>query len=389
MLMDASVHKYFVWKDGYGRKLNNGQKHMQYYVSYRYVDGKTGKKKQKIKKGFRNEKEARIFIGKLVHEMENRIFIPDTGLKVDEYISRWLEIKKDNVEYNTYAGYVVNVNNHIIPRIGKIRIQELKKSDIEAFYSKMKKDDYSPRTVRYVHSVLKLALDSAVEDEIIKKNPASKISIKKEDKKKTYNVYSSAEINEAIKISENSIFYASIVLAGLLGLRRGEVLGLTWNNIDFVRKEFTINIQANYISKTEVGFCKLKNCSIRTIKLSESLVTVLKKHEKFCKTLRLKYGLQSISSNLLFFDETGGFIDPKWFSKEFSKFLKNNELRKIRFHDLRHSAATNFLKQGMSLYKVSKILGHSHFSVTDRHYGHLKSSDIDEVLDYIDDAISL
>ncbi|MEC1778329.1 tyrosine-type recombinase/integrase [Schinkia azotoformans] len=344
----------------------NGKR--SYYVKYRYIDPATGKSKDSTKRGFSTKKEAELFKAEIELKLNNGTYVHQRKTTVKQYLNEWMAVDViPRLRPNTVNGYKRNVE-HIIKHIGHIQLQQLNRKQIQSMYNILAENGridglggLSTKSITYIHRVLTVSLKAAVRDGIIEKNPAEYASPGKPEKYKA-EVLTKADAEKlfAVLEEEHLDFSLPVYISLFLGLRRGEVFGLTWSNIDLNKHQITIQQQ---LTNTKNGLSKPKSeTSKRSLPLNPFLVELL----SYYKSSRLH-----IESDLVFCKDDGSFHCPNYYTKQYTRFLQNHGLKKIRFHDLRHSFATLSLLEGVDLRVISDMLGHSNISITSEHYAHV------------------
>lgn len=303
-----------------------------------HTTGKRDRKHKTIKNA--TKKEAEKALRKMIQEVEDGEYINKDNITVEEFMKEWLkEYIEPNLAKTTVKGYKTNIFAHIIPHLGKIQLQKLKPMHIQKFYNELlatptrRGDERSPKTIRNIHMNVCAALNKAVDLEVIKKNPAKKVVIPKcrQYRAKVYN-------NEEIKMLLESIVETNmelpINLAIGLGVRRGELLALKWQDIDFENKK--VRIQRSLAQgKSEVFFKEPKTeSSNREIHIPDGLIILLKKKKVEQKKQKLKLGIEYEDNDLVVCQKNGKCYKPDAFSNIFYRLIRRLGLKTIRFHDL-------------------------------------------------------
>ena len=296
------------------------------------------------------------------------------------FMKNWLEMIKPNVELTTFAGYFNCINGVVCPYFNKkgILLKDIQPRHIQDFYTHcMSKRGVSASTVIHYHANIRKALKYAVDTDLIMTNPADKIQRPKVQKYigKFYDV---DEVNALFDIIQGSLMELPVLMAAFYGLRRSEIIGLKWSAIDF--KKNTISIQHVVTSASIDGKFmtiekdRTKNkSSHRTLPLVGEFNTILSKLKEKQKEYRKLCG-RSYNTDYLDYilvDEMGNRIKPNFITDNFKRTLIKNDMRVIRFHDLRHTAASLLLNAGVSMKEIQEWLGHSDFGTTANIYGHL------------------
>lgn len=356
-------------------------KNGKYYAVLNYKDD-FGKRKQKwIGTGYPirgNKKKAERFLeDQLAAWNEKNIQYCD--LTVDKYFENWLEEIKYEVKPNTYRGYCGNMKNHIIPyfKAKKLLIQELKPYHLEEYYkyklnpnSKLNNQEaLSHTTIKHHHQNISKALADAVRKGIINYNPAASARTPKAESFKG-KFLNPIQIKELLILFNGSVIELPVTLSAVYGFRRSEVLGLKWSHIDFVNRTITIcetlqqGTGGNYTDtpKTESSY--------RTLPMTDDVYKLLKNHRKIQAQKRKLLGnYYNVNDYVCTFDN-GQVISPNYLSRTFHSTISKSSLPLIRFHDLRHSVASNLLNKGFSVVQVAEWLGHSSSSTTLKFYAH-------------------
>jgi len=363
--MDGSIHEY---------KGKGGKK--QYYVIYR-ENPNTGKKKQKMQRGFNTKKAAQEFLTNLQHQVLTGNYIEPGKITLGEYLDNWMKTYVEvNLKQSTIDGYFNNIERHIKPYFGGIQLQKLRAASIQEFYNAKLKGvengskPLSAKSILYIHRVLSQALKHAVSKQLIPKNVAAEVSPPKV-KKFRGEVYNLNEIRQLLTAASGTFMEVPITLAVMLGLRRGEVLGMSWNQVNFSNKTVTINQQLSKTSKGPKIDTTKTDSSNLVIPISDSIISLLKKQKLQQTRNKVLLGQEYKDSNLIVTLDDGSYLSPDYFTKKFSQFLKDKNLKHIRFHDLRHSYATMMLANGQPIHAIAQLMGHSSIKVTGDIYGHV------------------
>lgn len=346
-----------------------------------------GKRKQRWFSGFKSKKEAEKALPKLLVKLEDGELIDTNNMTIEKFFSEWLEgkIKKDNLSPTTIDGYKNIIFNHIIPTIGKLKLQEVKPYNIQKYFD-LKSNSLSARTLNNHKRVLTTGFIHALDMDLIEKNPMNRVKPPREKKEET-KILNVDECNLLLeKVQNNLTLKMPVTLALLLGLRRGEVLGLSWDSVDLDNKTIKIVQNLEYV-KGKYYFKEPKTLkSKRTLSIPDSLVDILRKHYTWqCEMkLRSKNTWGSKENLVCTRKKDGTVITPHTLSTMFNYFLRTNKLPQIRFHDLRHTNASLMLAAGVSSKVAGDRLGHSKVSITLDLYSHVMESVDREAAEKID-----
>ena len=321
----------------------------------------------------------------LLTEERKKFIIPSKEAISDDmyftdYLLNWLEMMKRSIEQTTYASYAVAIKARIVPYFEpkKLRLKEVTPKHIQDYYQySLENEKVSANTVIHRHANIRKALQYAMKTELIDKNPADLIEKPRKDKF-VGSIYDAAELDVLFGIVKGSRLELAVILGAFYGLRRSEVVGLKWDAIDFNRKTIAIKHTVTEVTidgKTiivEKDRTKTKSSYrfLPLVKPFEELLLKLKaeqaENRKVCGKMYCKDYLEYIYVN-----ELGERIRPNFITQNFSITLNNNKLKKIRFHDLRHSCASLLYANGVNLKEIQEWLGHSDISTTSNIYTHL------------------
>lgn len=279
----------------------------------------------------------------------------------------------------------MNPAGYIIPAIGNKKLFDLNLLLINRFYSSLIKRKVGTRTIRYIHSVLHVALEQAVKNGFLIRNPAHGATLPRKEHKEM-RVLNEDQVNQFLISVKESRLKTLYQLALSTGMRQGELLGLKWSDLDWNHSTLQIKRQLQYIIGKYLVFSDLKtHFSLRAIKLGSNILNELRAHRRRQETEIIRLGKKWDDNDLIFPSSLGTPINPRNLVRDFKKFLKRAGLPNIRFHDLRHTAATLMISHGVPVNVVSKILGHSKVSVTLNIYAHSNTDMQDQAAKIMDD----
>ena len=320
----------------------------------------------------------RNFVPPNVQRIEEREAMQKGDILFTDFLLKWLRVAKSTVKLTTYASYEMMATRIIIPYFEtlNIKLKELTTEDIQEFYS-AQLERVSANTVIHYHAVIHRALKYAVKIKTIQSNPA--VNVERPRKEKFIgSFYDKKEINTLFDIIQGHPLEVAIKLAAFYGLRREEIIGLKWTAIDFENNTLTIqhtvtecNLDGKHI---EVASDTAKtDSSLRTMPLvtnfREILLAKKEKQEHYRKLCGRSYCKEYL--DYIFVNEMGERWKPRYLSDGFKRILEQNGLRRIRFHDLRHTCASLLLANNVPMKKIQEWLGHSDFSTTANIYAHL------------------
>lgn len=336
-----------------------------YSIVYYIGKDENGKWIQKWESGFKRKTDADRALRHRIEEIEKSYSRSLNRASLSSFLDYWLQdYCIPNLARNTVNGYRVNIEKHINPYIGDIALYQLKPENIEALYQQLRKDGLSETSIRYVHNVLNSALNYAVKRLIIMHNVLNFVTAPKRDR---FNA-TTLTADEALILINACVgteIYLPVLLAVLTGLRRGEVLGLSWSDIDFNSNTLTVNRTATYY-KNELYLSDPKTNSSKRSLILPNLLS-----DKLLELSNVPINKDLNPYELVCCRSNGKPISSAILNKQYKKVLSENGLPNIRFHDLRHTYATLMLKQQISAKIVSSILGHSSIGITLDTYSHV------------------
>ncbi len=308
---------------------------------------------------------------------------PQQTLK--QYLEYWLEdVHKPAIRLSSYMQYRGILDKHIFPLLGHIQVQKLTPQQVQSFYARKEKEGLALGTIRTIHAVLHNALSHAVSINLVSRNVSDVVNPPRLVKHERHPL----TIEQAQKLLQHVQGHSLeglITVALATGMRRGELLGLRWQDIHFDTK--SLQIQRTISRQRKKGIVESEpktSRGRRNIILPPFAIEALKEHRTRQLEVRLKVGSAWEESNFVFCNGHGGFLEPSQLHMMFRNLLKEADLPQIRFHDLRHSAATMMLTMGVHPKVVQELLGHSSISLTLDTYSHVLPSMQQEAMDKLD-----
>jgi integrase len=322
------------------------------------------------------EKELR----RRLHTMDSGEHVDPTRMILRTWLATWLDTIRHEVSPKTHERYSEIVNNFLIPALGNLALTKLAPSHIQEAYNKWaiggrrdgKKGGLSPLTRRYFHVILRSALGRAVEQQVLARNPADifRKRLPKVERKEmvTLNVEESERLLEGIKDSRG---YWPVMLAHATGMRRGEILAVRWKNTDLDRGVISV-LQSLEQIKTGLRFKDTKNSRNRLVTLPAFAVEELRRLKREQAEELLALGIRQTGETLVCCGPDGEPLQPRNLTHQFTILrARIKDLPRVRFHDLRHSHATQLLKDGVHPKVTQERLGHSTITTTMDLYSHV------------------
>lgn len=358
------------------RKTKDNQVHYQAVVEAAY-DRSTGKRKRIYKTVKGTKKQAEHYLREMIAEIENNTYVNESNVTVKEWMNTWVELYLKDKSPTTVAGYKKQIDSYIIPQFGNVPLQSLTTLEIQRWVnglydcSPASNKPISAKTVRNIFLNLQAACRKAVVLEMLKKNPCDNVVLRKSESR-VVNPYSADEVKELVNAVKGTDLEVPMLIDLSLGLRRGELLALQWNDIDFekncvhIRHNIVLDKDRNIVTKKP----KSKSGD-RVIALSPKLSVILKQARVKYFENKLKAGSKFQDNNLVVCKPDGSPYNPDSFSSKFRRFIKKNKLRPIRLHDIRHTNCTQLLMNGVDMKTMQERLGHSDYSITANTYSHV------------------
>ncbi|OKI49085.1 tyrosine-type recombinase/integrase [Streptomyces sp. MJM1172] len=331
---------------------------------------------------------------------------------VGAYVTYWLDsVAVHHLRENTHTRYATCIRLHLIPGLGAKKVARLTARDVRTFLDQLRTTcqccaqerdadrqcccaigqccgkTLSPLTVTYVHSVLKSALEHAVREDELPRNVARNVKTTS-PRPRRFQPLTTTEARQLLRVAGADRLHALYELALRTGLRKGELLGLHWEDLDL--DSGTASIHRSLQRTRTGGLTTLHTktrASERRIALPTECINSLKSHRERQEEERNATKVGWKDSGLIFTTPTGGPLDPANMTRRFGRLLERAGLRRIRFHDLRHSTATLLLEQGVELVVVKELLGHAHIGVTAGVYAHVRLRLQRQAIDTLGDAL--
>lgn len=364
------------------------------WQGYTYVASETGEPKQKYVYG-NTRKEVKEKLDDILGKVQTGTYLEPCKLTVSEWIDTWLkDYMKNSLSPTTWDSYETQVRKHIKPTIGHIKLSQLQTHNLQKLYNDKseggraddKEGGLSPRSIKYIHTVIHGALEQAKREQKILNNPADAVKLPKQEKP-DIQYFNKDSLSMFLEKAKNSRHFPAYYLDVSTGLRRGELLALRWQDItipskDDPKQQGFVRVNKNLVrakvnGKYELIFQDPKTkTSKRTIQIDKDVVKILRKHQTKQNWDKQLAGEAYQDNNLVFTTELGQPSDPRNFTRHFenliNKLIEENEnFPRVTFHGLRHTYATLSLEGGMDIKTVQNNLGHATISQTGDTYSHV------------------
>jgi integrase len=348
------------------------------YTVYLGRDAVTGKKRYKQVGGFPTRRACEEALRQLVDRVRTSDYADAGSTTVAEFVERWLTATESTIKPTTAASYRNMLEIHVVPTLGHVRLVKVTGLELSALYGELLASGYrkgktsrglSPTSVRYVHRIVSKAFADAVRWGLLARNPAANVAPpRKADTEMA--TWTADEVRTFLASVEDDRLYAMWVLLCTTGMRRGEVLGLRWDDVDTSAGRIAVrraSVEVNYdVQSSDPKSAKGK----RSVTLDVETTKVLVDHRRRQAEERLAAGLGGRSEQV-FTRPDGNRLQPQHVSRSFGARYRRAGLSPIRLHDLRHTSATLALTAGIHPKVVSERLGHSTVQLTLDRYSHV------------------
>ena len=334
----------------------------------------TGKQIQKSIYGA-TQREVRQKLQRAALEIDEGTYTAPSRTTVAEWMQTWLAEYIGNVKPHTVHSYEVQVRTHVVPALGAVALSSLTAPMIQRFYNNMSKNGLSPKTVKNVHGVLHRALAQAVAIGILRSNPSDVCKLPRVERREIQPLDEEA-ISAFLQVLRGHPFETLYKVDLFTGMRQAELLGLTWDCVDFKRGTIRIYRQLQKSKTKGEGyyFAPLKNNKSRTITPAPTVMDLLQAHRKHQLQNRIRVGSKWDDEgfgDLVFTNEFGRHLVHGTVSRQFKLLITQSGIPTARFHDLRHSYAVAALQSGDDVKTVQENLGHHTAAFTLDVYGHV------------------
>ena len=364
------------------RTLADGRSSTTWYVVIELGRDSGGRRRQKWHGGFRTRREAEAARAKLVNEINTGIYAVPSKLTVAEWITTcWLSSTKTQVKASTFDGYERILRLHVLPTLGHRPLHQLTPAILNGLYAQLltsgnrrgrRGGGLNPKTVRHIHTTIHKVLADAVDAGIVTTNVADRAKPPKPRASAPTEMrfWTANQLGDFLAQVSGTRLEVAWCLAAMTGMRRGEVLGLRWQDVDLEAARLAVRhtlISLNYAIQESTP----KTHQARTIDLDTTTVEQLRSHWERQQLERSTWGHDYQRNDLVFTRQDGSPIHPDLFSQSFESLLRQSDLPRIRFHDLRHTHATIALRAGVPVKVISERLGHEHPAFTMKQYAHV------------------
>lgn len=338
----------------------------------------------------KTRKDVAAKLARAVSDREDGLVFDAGNLKVGEYLERWLnDSVEGNVRSRTLSNYQLQVRRHIVPALGRIQLKTLSPAHVQGLYRSKLDAGLAPSSVRYIHAVLHRALKQALRWGLVPRNVTEAVDLPKLVSEEV-DALTPEDARAFLDAARGDRFEALYVVAVTTGMRRGELLGLRWTDIELdgaARLRVGRQLQ-RMRDGSGLQFVTPKGGKGRTIRLPVRTVEALKTHRARQAEEKLKAGSLYEDGGLVFATEVGTPLEPSNIDRRsFKPLLEKAGLPDMRFHDLRHTCATALLSEGVNAKFVQELLGHADIKLTLGTYSHFLPSMGDQTATAMENAL--
>jgi integrase len=336
----------------------------------------------------KTQKECRGWIKETIAKIDGGLTFEATLITVERFFELWLNGKELSRRPGTVENYRKITNSYILPKLGQMRLQDLTPTSITQLYLLLKEEGKGARSVQAVHVILHCALKQAVREGLLSRNPVDAVDRPRVEQTENQ-ILTEEQARQLLTAASASLYETVFYLALVSGMRKGELLGLKWSDLDLTKGTLHVQRQLQCIKPDGYVLVPPKTkAGKRPIKLGQGMLAQLEKHRMNQELLKSAAGEKWQENNLIFTSSIGTFMDQSRVSKEFKRLLAKANLPDLRFHDLRHTSLSLLLENGTPVNTVQQRAGHSKASVTVDIYGHAMAGSQNQAADRIDELVT-
>jgi integrase len=352
-----------------------------YFVIDVIPDAASGKRRRLRRRGFPTRKSAEDALKFVLAEARDGDYVEPSSQPVRVYLENWLSGVAVGHKPSTAAMYAHKMRRYVIPRIGALRLRQLDSAALDALYAELRTSGGRPdkngvptplseQTVAVVHRILHRALRDAVRRRIIRSNPASDAVVPRSAASREMKVWATTDIRRFLEFVEDDRLQALWVVAATTGMRRGELCGLMWHDVNLEGASLAVR-RARVPVAGKVSEGTPKSDRARVLACAPATMSALKAHRKRQLEERLAWGAAWQDSGYVFTQPSGAPMRPDAVTRQFEALIHAAGLPRIRLHDLRHTHATLGLAAGIPAKVMSERLGHAKVGITLDLYSHV------------------
>jgi integrase len=360
------------------RRTRDGKETTRWYVVVDVGVDVGGRRRQKWHGGFATRREAEIARARIVNDLHTGSYVAPDRITLSEWVRQsWLPMIESRIKPSTFDSYRSNMETHVLPAIGSRPLQQLTAAMLNTLYGELlsrggERGPLSPKTVSYIHTIVHKAVADAVDAGVLLRNVAERAKPPRPNRRQPREIqcWKAQELARFLELVRGTRLEAAWRLAAMTGMRRGEILGVRWRDLDLDAARLSVRNAVVTVSYAVLESTP-KSHQARVVDLDSETVEMLREHRVRQRAERAEWGAEYRDSDLVIASENGEPIHPQSFSQSFERLVSNGSLRRIRLHDLRHTRATIAVKAGVPLKVISERLGHESPAFTLKQYAHV------------------
>jgi integrase len=334
----------------------------------------------------RTRRECQEWLKKTIGQVDQGLSYASTTVSLGEFLNIWLASSRLSLRPSTWAHYEQLLRGYVLPNLGQIKIKDLHTTQIQRFYNHLLASEVGTHTVIKIHAMLHGALEQAVKAGLAIRN-VTDAAIPPSEPNREMKILDESQVSQLLITARTSRMEALLHLAISTGMRQMEILGLKWDDLDWIKR--TLRVDRQLLRGDGVRFAQPKTrTGRRTVVLGDRMIEILRRHYERQNDERVKAKDEWSEFGLIFTSAHGTPIHYRNLMRDFKNLLKLAGLPEIRFHDLRHTAASLMLNHGIPVIIVSRRLGHARPSITLDIYGHMIPGMQEEAAQMIDELIT-
>ena len=343
---------------------------------------------RRLTKYEKTQKDCREWIKQTLKKIDGGLTFEGTQITLERFMEGWLNGKKISRRPGTVHSYRRIAERDILPMMGRMRLKDILPGHVNQLYGNMTAEGKGARTIQLVHVVLHCVLEQAVRENILGRNPLDAVERPRVETAE-FQILNEEQVRQFMIFASDSPYASLFHLALTSGMRKGELLGLKWTDVNWDR--CILNVHRQLQTVPGQGYCLVApktKAGHRQIKLGQGTMVQLEAHRKEQELVKKAARDKWQENEMIFTTWIGTYLDQSKVSKELKRILKKAGLPNIRFHDLRHTSISFQLEMGTSLNTVQQRAGHSKASVTSDIYGHTLEHSQDVAAERIEEMVT-
>ena len=336
----------------------------------------------------KKREEAADVLQEMLYEQKQGILATGVKQTLGQYLEFWLEnVQKPAIRINHYINTRTIMNLHILPVLGRVQLQQLTAQQVQSLYAQKLSEGKSAKTIHHIHGILHKALAQAARWRLVARNVCDVVELPRL-RRYEYQTLTKEQAQRLLEAAKGHRFEVLLALALTTGMRHGELLGLHWQDINF--DNGTLQVRRSVSRVRGQGYKEFEpktTRSMRLLTLPQFILEMLKDHRTHQEEAQRAAATAGRDQGLVFCNKYGSYLRPDRVRKQFQKLLADAGLPHMRFHDLRHSAATILMSMGVPAKVVQEILGHANISMTLGIYSHVLPGMQDDAMGKWDDLL--